>query len=119
MTKISYNDAITFQAVFYAELGLSTQFISDKTGLSPSQVSYRTRMAGVLRKHYRNGESVVSKRIIEHSTKAVDGQMRTHLKKAYEQHHQQKLFDDKTFVVAIRRQQEEDKTPKKKGKGKV
>lgn len=39
----------------YASIGLSAQAISERTGLTRSQVFYRLRMAGMKLRNYRNG----------------------------------------------------------------
>ncbi len=64
--KIEYDNtrSVDFRAVLMAEMGLSNQFISEKTGLTPAQIGYRTRQCSVYRKDYRNGENEVSQKIM-------------------------------------------------------
>jgi hypothetical protein len=43
--------------LYLGSFGLSTQAISEATGLSPGQVLYRLKKGHVLRRDYRNGKS--------------------------------------------------------------
>lgn len=63
--KIDYLEAGTFKALFLASLGLSTRAIERATSLSPGQINYRTKQAGIKRADYRNGGSVFAKIVLE------------------------------------------------------
>lgn len=52
-----------YAAVLMASMGFSTKHITERTGLTPSQVSYRTAIAGVKRKDYRDGVSGMAVKI--------------------------------------------------------
>lgn len=69
-----------FEVAFLGSLGLSTDFISAKTGLTPSQVLYRLKAAQVKRSYYRSGESGVLNAVIKHAggpvARAVEKQVR-------------------------------------------
>lgn len=56
------NDVDLLVAVL-GELGMSTAYILECTGLSPCQVAYRLFKAQVRRKDYRNGHSDTAKRV--------------------------------------------------------
>lgn len=47
-----------------ASLGFSTEYISNATGFTSSQVVYRLRLAGVKRIDYRSGESTVARIVL-------------------------------------------------------
>jgi hypothetical protein len=57
-------DSVDFQALLYAEMGLSNRFIHKETGLTSSQIYYRTRQAKVFRRDYRDGTNDMAKRAI-------------------------------------------------------
>lgn len=61
------NNQSDFDAAMLGSLGLSTRFICSKTGLRPSQVTYRLgqKHANIKRKDYRDGNSSVAKAIIK------------------------------------------------------
>ena len=52
------------ECILLARLGFSYKLISDKTGLSTSQVNNRLRSAGIKTKDYRNGTNDFSQRVI-------------------------------------------------------
>jgi hypothetical protein len=47
-----------FQVALLAQFGFSTKLITKETGLTPSQVSYRTKKFGIKRSDYRDGTSM-------------------------------------------------------------
>ena len=51
------NNSEDFECLMLAEFGLSGKFISQSTHLSPGQVGYRIRKAGMSLRNYRNGVS--------------------------------------------------------------
>lgn len=69
-------DEGTFLCLLLAGLGFSDKLIREKTGLSTGQISLRTRRYGLQRKHYRNGESLISKRVLSSSRAFVSGKLR-------------------------------------------
>lgn len=61
MAKVDFvNNDHDLQALVYGSLGLSTEFIADRTRLTPSQVLYRLKLQQVRRADYRNGGSPVA-----------------------------------------------------------
>jgi hypothetical protein len=64
---------------FYGAIGMSTKFIAKQTNLSPSQISYRLKKAGLTkangasRMDYRNGDSPFSMAILNLAQKTIDG----------------------------------------------
>lgn len=50
--------------LIYGELGFSTAFIMEQTGLEKGPVYYRLQRAGVRRNDYRNGTSAVAKAVL-------------------------------------------------------
>lgn len=52
------------EVLMLGELGLSTKFILEKTGLTPCQVGYRLHKATVRRGDYRNGLSAVANELV-------------------------------------------------------
>lgn len=57
-------DPRNLQVSLMAELGFFTRAISRVTGLSESQVNYRTRLYGIKRSEYRNGSNEAASRIL-------------------------------------------------------
>lgn len=53
------------QCLLMAKLGLSAKVISEKTGLTKGQITYRCQTAGLKIADYRNGTSEISKQVIE------------------------------------------------------
>jgi hypothetical protein len=51
-------------AAVLGSLGMTTDAIAAATGLTPSQVNYRLRIAGVKRADYRRGTSVLAVKVI-------------------------------------------------------
>lgn len=73
--------------VFLAALGMSTQYISEQTGLSFSQVTYRiqkadlTRASGLSRSDFRNGTSPFARIMLQSARTVTDKELRKHLSK--------------------------------------
>jgi len=90
---ISYKEVTLqdFQAVFMAELGFSNRAIESETGLSQSQISYRTQMAGVQRRHYRDGLSKVAKHILSSRNDIVSPDVQVKMGVKYAKKRVQKL----------------------------
>lgn len=69
-----------FECVLLGSLGFSTRLIQNRTGLTPSQVAYRLRRAGVKRADYRNGESTLATSVYRNSRNlampSVEAQLR-------------------------------------------
>jgi hypothetical protein len=107
MSKIDYTDISAeesnFGAVFLAELGFSNRLISDLTGLSPSAISYRTRMASVYRRDYRDGKSDVARKMIRAKFDIVDAEERRQLAKSYDTSHAEKLAVAKAERARLKR----------------
>lgn len=63
---------------FYGAIGMSTKFIAKRTNLSPSQITYRlkkaglTKLNGASRMDYRNGDSPFSVAVLSVAHKAID-----------------------------------------------
>lgn len=56
-------------------MGFATSFIQRETGLTPSQITYRLKKAGIRRIDYRNGTSRAAKLIVRHSRQRLDAQI--------------------------------------------
>lgn len=52
------------EAAVLASMGFDTEFIRRKTGLSPGQIGYRLKLAGVKRVEYRNGRSKLAQVVL-------------------------------------------------------
>lgn len=72
--------------VLLASLGFSTHLICKRTGLSPSQVTYRLQKGGLTkanhmsRTDFRNGTSQFSEMVIKTASKLIDHQLLEHLR---------------------------------------
>lgn len=62
--RVTWSSDEDIQTAILAGMGFSTKFITETTGLTPCQVSYRLHKAQIRRSAYRNGESVVAQRMI-------------------------------------------------------
>lgn len=62
------NNSDDFECLMLAEFGFGGKFISQSTRLSPGQISYRIRKAGMSIRDYRNGISHGAKWILRHDT---------------------------------------------------
>jgi hypothetical protein len=77
-----------FNCAQLGALGFSTRFIKEKTGLSPCQISYRLRAAGLTtdaglsRQAYRNGESPFATHVLMLAQPATTGRLRKVLRRA-------------------------------------
>jgi hypothetical protein len=65
--RVDWNNTEDVQCAILGSLGMSTKCISDKTGLSPCQVTYRLGRANIRRVDYRNGDSYVAKRVMKYA----------------------------------------------------
>lgn len=64
-----------------AEYGMTTRFISERTKLTPGQVSYRALTKfGIRRSNYRNGQSLGSRAILKHGLKWIESEMERELR---------------------------------------
>ncbi|HLX61047.1 MAG TPA: hypothetical protein VKX17_07170 [Planctomycetota bacterium] len=70
-----------FLCALLGSLGFSTKFIVDRTDLTPGQISYRLRRAGVKRADYRNGESALSTTILGRARPVAIPAVKAHLRK--------------------------------------
>lgn len=72
------SDGADHACAFFGAIGMSTKFISKKTGLTASQISYRlkkggfTRVNGASRLDYRNGDSPFSLSMVDIARKVID-----------------------------------------------
>jgi hypothetical protein len=72
------SDDADHACAFFGAIGMSTKFITKRTGLTPSQISYRlkkggfTRENGASRMDYRNGDSPFSLAMMDVAKKAID-----------------------------------------------
>jgi alkylhydroperoxidase family enzyme len=69
--RINYRSAENFLCCRLALLGFSTDLIVRKCGLSESQVFYRLRKAGILRRDYRDGQTSIARIVIQQTQKAT------------------------------------------------
>ncbi len=53
-----------YKAVMLAQLGFSTAMIANNTGLTESQIQYRTKIASIKRSDYRSGTSATAKVVL-------------------------------------------------------
>lgn len=66
------------ECALFAAMGFSTAFITAKTRLSPSQISYRIRKAGLTKEHgtsradFRNGTSPFAAQLLKAGRQIVD-----------------------------------------------
>ena len=51
------------EAARLGEKGFSTQYITQETGLSSSQVQYRLNKAGIRRSDFRNGLTIAARKV--------------------------------------------------------
>ena len=63
MKPRAFQFAQDHDAARLGEKGFSTRFITQHTGLTPSQVAYRLKKAGVHHQAFRNGETVEARRV--------------------------------------------------------
>ena len=62
--RIDFREDQDLMCCLLGETGLFSKAISRETGLSPGQVDYRLRIAGIKRSSYRNGESDMSRLVL-------------------------------------------------------
>lgn len=62
--RVTWSSDEDIQTAILAGMGFSTKFITETTGLTKCQVSYRLHKAGIKRAAYRNGESDVAQRML-------------------------------------------------------
>jgi len=62
--KITWTSDEDLRCAILGGMGFSTKMITSETGLTPCQVSYRLNKAHIKRKDYRDGNSVVAKRVM-------------------------------------------------------
>lgn len=74
------NNPADFQCVALGAQGFSTKFLSERTGLTPCQVTYRLHAASIRRCDYRNGHSAVAKALLKTTQDTVDALMTKHIK---------------------------------------
>ncbi len=63
-----------------AEFGMSTIAISERTKLTPGQVSYRTGKFGIKRAFYRNGESIGARAVMRHGHEWIQADVERQLR---------------------------------------
>jgi hypothetical protein len=73
-------DGDDFECVLLGSLGFSTRLIQSRTGLTPSQVGYRLRRAGVKRADYRNGESPLADSVFRTSRRIATPTVQAHVR---------------------------------------
>jgi hypothetical protein len=82
-----YNEVEDHTCILLASLGFSTRYICERTDLSPSQVTYRLRKAGLTtenhasRLDFRNGTSPMAAVVLGQVREVADAQLIKHLKK--------------------------------------
>lgn len=65
MAEVDFlHNAKDLEAAVLASMGFSTDFIQAKTGLSPGQIGYRLKRAGVKRAEYRSGNSALARMVL-------------------------------------------------------
>ena len=70
------DDPADFQCALLASLGFSTRYISQKTGLSACQVTYRLTKGQVRRADYRNGTSDIARSILRRNADIAEPLLR-------------------------------------------
>lgn len=81
------NISADHDCVFFGAIGMSTKFISKRTNLTPSQITYRlkkgglTKANGASRLDFRNGESPFSLAMVDVAKKAIDDKKESKLVK--------------------------------------
>lgn len=68
-----FQDTKDFECALLASLGFSDKLIISRTKLTPGQISYRLKRAGISRQNYRDGKSTLSKLVtnrVQESAKA-------------------------------------------------
>jgi len=82
-----WDDVDDHTCVLLASLGFSTRYICERTDLSPSQVTYRLKKAGLTlenhtsRADFRNGTSPMVSIVLGQVRQVADAQLVKHLKK--------------------------------------
>jgi len=82
-----WDDVDDHTCVLLASLGFSTRYICERTDLSPSQVTYRLKKAGLTtenhasRSDFRNGTSPMANIVLGQVRQVADAQFVKHLKK--------------------------------------
>lgn len=94
-----------FLCALLGSLGFSTKFIMGRTALTPGQISYRLRRAGVKRSDYRNGESSLSTTILVRARPVAIPAVKAHLRKvaAETQSADTPCFDEEIHRIARKR----------------
>ena len=62
--KVNWQSNEDLQCAILGAIGMSTKCISQRTGLTPCQVSYRLGKGQIKRADYRNGESDMAELVI-------------------------------------------------------
>lgn len=70
-----HNNVSDFKCALLGAMGFSTQFITEKTGLSGSQIVYRLNKAGVKRTDYRNGKGKVARFVLRQTAETVQARL--------------------------------------------
>lgn len=65
--KVTWTSNDELRCAILAGMGFSTKLIMEETGLTACQISYRLKMAAIKRADYRNGNSDMAKRMMEHA----------------------------------------------------
>lgn len=81
------NEKDDHECAFLAAMGFSTYYIAERTGLSPCQITYRIKKAGLTsdsgasRRDFRNGVSPFAKTLLGIAREQVDQDLVRFLKK--------------------------------------
>lgn len=62
--RIDFREEQDLVCCLMGETGMFSKAIARNTGLSPGQVNYRLKLAGIRRKDYRNGDSDMSRLVL-------------------------------------------------------
>lgn len=76
------NDEKTFKCLILAGLGFSNRYITKCTNLTTSEIAQRVKKAGIKRKFYRDGESIIAQKVEFQASKFVGRTLRNQLEGA-------------------------------------
>jgi hypothetical protein len=80
--KVSFlNEREDFFCALMGAMGFGTDFISEATGLSAGQVSYRLNKAAIKRAQYRRGESWEAQAVLKMGQQELSSKLTTELRK--------------------------------------
>lgn len=79
-------DPFTFaddhECAYYASVGMSTRFITAKTGLTGGRITYRVKKFNISRMDFRNGQSTFAKIMLRNMNPIIINELNAHLKRA-------------------------------------